>query len=155
MSANNKQASNGPIPCKAGCGFFGSEATGGCCSKCWMSTIKKQTPPARSVTADADVVDSERTTTTNKNTELSSTSKIAATTLKTAAITLDVDQTTITTPAPAPSVTAPLKKKKKKKTGYKNMMASMMTGSEKDVAKEKEILAKGLGGGAFSKVEKI
>jgi len=120
-----------------------------------MSTIKKQTPPARSVTADADVVDSERTTTTNKNTELSSTSKIAATTLKTAAITLDVDQTTITTPAPAPSVTAPLKKKKKKKTGYKNMMASMMTGSEKDVAKEKEILAKGLGGGAFSKVEKI
>jgi len=36
------------------------------------------------------------------------------------------------------------------------MMASMMAGSQKkDIGKEKEILAKGLGGGTFSKVEKI
>merc|ERR1711933_660843 len=61
------------------------------------------------------------------------------------------------TPAQAAVTTAPLKKKKKKKkTGYKNMMASMMAGSDKkDIVKEKELLSKGLGGGNFSKIEKI
>ena len=54
------------------------------------------------------------------------------------------------------SKTPQLKKKKKKKTGYKNMMATMMAGTDKkDIALEKEILAKGLGGGNFSKIEKI
>jgi len=47
-------------------------------------------------------------------------------------------------------------KKKKKKTSYKNMMATMMAGTDsKDIAKEREELSKGLGGGAFSKIEKI
>merc|ERR1711933_161678 len=60
------------------------------------------------------------------------------------------------TPSQAAATTAPLKKKKKKKTGYKNMMASMMAGSDKkDIVKEKELLSKGLGGGNFSKIEKI
>ena len=174
MSTNNKQASNGPILCKADCGFFGSEATGGCCSKCWMSSIKKQTPAAP-VTADVDVdnvnnvVDnSERTqTSTNDNkTDISKTSaKIAETTTLLQANESSTSTSTSKSTAvdgiaiattPTPAVIAPLKKKKKKKTGYKNMMASMMSGSDKkDIAKEKEILAKGLGGGVFSKIEKI
>ena len=66
---------------------------------------------------------------------------------------MDIDFTE-TKPVAAPAATAP--KKKKKKASYKNMMANMMAGTEKkDVAKEREALAKGLGGGAFSKIDKI
>lgn len=150
MSANKEQASNnGPMPCKSGCGFFGSEATGGCCSKCWMATIKiKQTTPA--APAIADVPDSnEKTPSIAENVDQSETS-----TKKTATSKQLIEE--VQTAAPSAGVTAPLKKKKKKKTGYKNMMASMMAGSDKkDFAKDKELLAKGLGGGNFSKVEKI
>lgn len=53
--------------------------------------------------------------------------------------------------APAPTVT----KKKKKKASYKNMMATMMKSSERDMEKEKESLRKVTGGGAFSKIDKI
>ncbi|KAL3929114.1 MAG: hypothetical protein SGARI_004848 [Bacillariaceae sp.] len=55
-----------------------------------------------------------------------------------------------------PAAPLPVKKKKKKKASYKNMMANMMTGNEKkDMEKEREAIGKGLGGGAFSKIEKI
>lgn len=48
-------------------------------------------------------------------------------------------------------------KKKKKRTSYKAMMAGMMTAQNADskAEKEREALKKGLGGGAFTKVEKI
>jgi hypothetical protein len=60
-----------------------------------------------------------------------------------------VEETTTIAPAP-------VKKKKKKKTSYKNMMATMLAGTDhKDIAKEREALSKGLGGGAFSKIDKI
>lgn len=51
----------------------------------------------------------------------------------------------------------PKKKKGKKKQSYKSMMAGMMNaqnGSQK-AEKEKDALRKAVGGGAFSKVEKI
>jgi hypothetical protein len=54
------------------------------------------------------------------------------------------------------STPAPTLKKKKKKTSYKNMMAGVLKCSpERDVEKEKELLRKVTGGGAFSKIEKI
>lgn len=47
--------------------------------------------------------------------------------------------------------------KKKKKTSYKSMMKGMMNKdiSPDKIEKEKESLRKGLGGGAFSKIDKI
>ena len=55
-----------------------------------------------------------------------------------------------------PVTTTPVKKtKKKKKISYKNMMNGMLTGSEKSVDKEKEKLRQVVGGGNFTKVDKI
>ena len=54
-------------------------------------------------------------------------------------------------PAPTPTTTAP--KKKKKKASYKNMMKALTTASTEK--KEPDALRQGLGGGQFSKVDKI
>ena len=69
-------------------------------------------------------------------------------------------QEEIATPLPepvAPVASTPTKKKKKKKTSYKSMMSSMMSGNkERDVqAESRAQISKGLGGGKFSKIEKI
>lgn len=60
-------------------------------------------------------------------------------------------------PVAAVAETPTKKKKKKKKLGYKNMMATMMVdGSQpKDGGKDDESLRKHVGGGDFSKVDKI
>mmetsp|Transcript_7014 Transcript_7014/g.7732 ORF Transcript_7014/g.7732 Transcript_7014/m.7732 type:complete len:161 (+) Transcript_7014:31-513(+) len=160
MSTNNEQASNITVLCKEGCGFFGSESTGGCCSKCWMGKIKKQTP----VAAADDVVNSEERATT-PFTEKTESKDICPKNLTTVAAkmttTRQTDEfTSVVHNATTASITAvasPLKKtKKKKKTGYKNMMASVMSGNEKkDDTEEKEALLKVCGGGTFSKIDKI
>jgi len=152
MSANDKP--NVPMPCKTGCGFFGSEATGGSCSKCWMETIKNKTTPAAPAIADVAVADASAKTASSHEPITKNTRELEKDSVVTPSLKQPVEESK--TPAPAAVTTAPLKKKKKKKkTGYKSMMASMMVGTEKDIVKEKELLAKGLGGGNFSKIEKI
>merc|ERR1712241_1214851 len=63
---------------------------------------------------------------------------------------------TTTNTVNANAITSPLKMKKKKKVVYKNMMANIMSGTEKKcISEEKENHLKGLGGGNFSKIDKI
>ena len=139
MSANqdnSTQTPKAPKLCKMGCGFFGSDATGDCCSKCWMDSLKKSEkcqPVSKPVAAAAPLptpVEEEVLAPEPEQPEP-----------------MEVD-------APAPK---PIKKKKKKKQSYKSMMNSMMAGDkDRNVKQEqREKIGKGLGGGAFSKVEKI
>merc|ERR1711935_817946 len=65
-----------------------------------------------------------------------------------------VSATTTTTQPPLNKT----KKKKKKKAGYKNMMADILSGNAKNVStttNETDHRMDGLGGGNFSKVDKI
>ncbi|CAJ1935219.1 unnamed protein product [Cylindrotheca closterium] len=144
MSANHEdnstaQAPKGPVLCKMGCGFFGSDATGDCCSKCFMDSLKKKSdkclPVSRTPASPLPTpVESE----TEQEPEHEPEPQPQA---------MEVD-----TPAPMP-----IKKKKKKKQSYKNMMKAMTSGdTSRDVKQEqREKIGTGVGGGAFSKIEKI
>jgi hypothetical protein len=64
------------------------------------------------------------------------------------------DQVVTTTTTSTSS--SPKKKKRMKKTGYKAMLYNMTKAQQpKDVPHEKQLLPPGLGGGAFSKIDKI
>ncbi|KAL3929071.1 MAG: hypothetical protein SGBAC_012374 [Bacillariaceae sp.] len=148
MSANqdnSTQAPSGPVLCKMGCGFFGSNATGDCCSKCFMDAMKKKADkcqPVSSVTAAPTPVAAPLPTPVEKE------------------VPLEVEQEPQPEPelmevdAPAPQ---PVKKKKKKKQSYKSMMKAMTTSDcGRDIKQEqRKKIGSGVGGGAFSKIEKI
>ncbi|KAL7446549.1 hypothetical protein ACHAXH_008321 [Discostella pseudostelligera] len=143
-----------PKLCKMACGFFGSNATGDCCSKCWNELRKKQgataTPAAAANTATATPHSPSSTTTA----PVITTTAVTADDATTSAIATAPSFTTTTDPVAATA--SPAKKKKTKKTSYKNMLAGMMEGSgPRDVTKDKESIQKVTGGGAFVKVDKI
>jgi hypothetical protein len=142
---NTNSTPKAPVLCANDCGFFGSEVTGNCCSKCYLSKLKEKN--------DAVAVASVPSTTEYISSSSSSSSSVCENdSMDIDAAVLPVSgRTSPSSPAPAKAV-----KKKTKKASYKAMMSGMMKpGSPKDLRKEREALSKGLGGGAFSKIDQI
>jgi len=148
MSEQSTAASGSPPQsklCKMGCGFFGNNATGDCCSKCWGQLKAK----------NGEISESDKPQICQTADPISSAQEQVQ---KESPAPMEVDvpvssQSPIKTSAP----TKPKKKKKKKKTSYKDMMSSMLQGSgeSRDIEKEKQALHKVTGGGAFSKIDRI
>mmetsp|Transcript_23530 Transcript_23530/g.49304 ORF Transcript_23530/g.49304 Transcript_23530/m.49304 type:complete len:148 (+) Transcript_23530:121-564(+) len=134
-----------PKLCKMGCGFFGSNATGDCCSRCFnQMKMKEGVTTAAPTPAVAQRPQPPATPASAPVTSTPTPAPVA----EPASVVADESK-----PA-APSPTK--KKKKKKKASYKNMIAGMMkeTGP-RDAEKEKESIQKVTGGGAFVKIDKI
>ena len=163
MDGHNETTANAPSEpklCKMGCGFFGSNATGDCCSKCWNAAQRKERGGTAVNTANTTAATTVAETPVAMETESAAavTSAAAPMEVESSATvsTASVAVTAESAPAPSPAAASPLKKRKKKKTSYKNMLAGMMEGSgTRDVEKEKESIQRVTGGGAFSKIDKI
>merc|ERR1712151_148135 len=128
---------------------------GDCCSKCWGQMQQAQKPrdetpvckPVENAKPQPDIVTDERT--------LNSVETKVETPTAEAVKSVQPDEAKKTEET-TPVTTTPVKKtKKKKKVSYKNMMSGMLNGSEKSVDKEKEKLRQVVGGGNFTKVDRI
>jgi len=147
--------------------FQGSNATGDCCSRCWVSvkpkddaTTKKEGSGDELEKAKAQVAEStgklENDSAEVAVPSVGDSAKVGVPSVKDAMkaaflATLGEPDVTATADPPSPA------KKKKKKTTYKNMLAGMLEGSSasRDIEKEKEKLKDVTGGGHFQKIDKI
>uniref|UniRef100_A0A7S1V2I9 A20-type domain-containing protein n=1 Tax=Grammatophora oceanica TaxID=210454 RepID=A0A7S1V2I9_9STRA len=155
---SDQTATNKPsnvVLCKMGCGFFGSSATGDCCSKCFLAAQKKKGDSSAPV---------EECQTSQESQEMEVEVKKAEKEEKKVEDAMEVDEVKpvdeeveSVVVEKKPVAETPKKKKKKKKPSYKNMMAGMMKSHSptRDIQQEKEALRNVTGGGAFSKIDKI
>merc|ERR1739845_219543 len=131
-----------PKLCRMGCGFFGSNATGDCCSKCFNEMKNAQGTPVAPASAAVETPQPPAIATTSHTP-----APVAA------EVTIAVAEEKAPSSAPSPTKK---KKKKKKKVNYKDMIAGMMEQSgPRDAEKEKESIKKVTGGGNFVKIDKI
>jgi len=139
-----------PKLCRMGCGFFGSNATGDCCSKCFNEMNKTNGTATLSASAQQPQPSATQAPPPVTTTSSPSVPPPAALVAEPSnAVTAE------TQPASAPLATKK-KKKKKKKVNYKDILAGMMEQSgPRDVEKEKESIQKVTGGGTFMKIDKI
>mmetsp|Transcript_39983 Transcript_39983/g.48736 ORF Transcript_39983/g.48736 Transcript_39983/m.48736 type:complete len:148 (-) Transcript_39983:302-745(-) len=147
MSDHTEATANTPAQpklCRGGCGFFGSNATGDMCSKCWRES--NPAPKKSDVQSSPVKSPSEQPTPTTN---------ILSTTEKPTSMELDTEKPSETQESTPVVVTK--KKTKKKKASYKSMMAGIRQGKpgDRDIEKEKQDLRKVTGGGTFRKIDKI
>jgi hypothetical protein len=153
MSEEQQQTPKSPVLCKMGCGFFGSDATGNCCSKCWMASLKVTHDPAPTATTSSTPPATApflRSPVANLFSVVEENDDDRRRMLEDEPMEICGDEQDVKNKAP-------VQKKKKKRTSYKAMMAGMMHAQDESykAEKEREKLSQGLGGGAFTKVEKI
>merc|ERR1712232_175669 len=137
----------GPKLCRSGCGFFGSNATGDMCSKCWNEKQVREKKTNNPIPVP-----------TSSITEISQPQEV-----KTEMVSNDVkvsfaaQPVSQVPPMTTSTTTAPKKKSKKKKNSYKAMMAGIVhtNVADRNIEQEKEGIRKVTGGGAFTKIDKI
>jgi len=156
MSQSARNTPSQPVLCKMGCGFFGNNATGECCSKCWKDFQARQkkveADDGTAATAvEAAAVPMETTVAPAEAKAVPMEVEVESP-VKAPASTVEAENADAAPKSSPSSSSSP--SKKKKKGGYKNLMATMMVGNQtRD--ENKESLLNNVGGGAFSKVDKI
>jgi hypothetical protein len=154
--------------CEQSCRFFGEVAASvGCCSKCFVAITQQQPQQHRSHQQKLQILcPASSPVTSAPPMELSPLTDNHDGRAATTAISSFKGQKRIqailefATSSPAASSPSPTKKRKKKKGGaggYKSMLANMMATTQGSGCRdsEKDAWGQGLGGGAFTKVDKI